>query len=82
MPSDTVTGRARSGELAFVVKWAASVIQILGYSATAFRLTPWNAYLFLGGLLGWLVVGLLWRNRALILIHAVALCAMVVGLAN
>ena len=65
---------------AFWIKWIASVIQILGYTATAFELTPWNAYLFLAGLLGWLTVGILWNDRAIMLIHLVALGAMLVGL--
>jgi hypothetical protein len=69
-------------KIAFVIKWLASVIQILGYSATAFGLTPWNIYLFLVGLAGWLIVGFLWSDRAIILIHLVALCAMFVGLAS
>lgn len=69
-------------KIAFTIKWLASVIQILGYSATAFGLTPWNIYLFLVGLAGWLVVGLLWSDRAVILIHLVALCAMFIGLAG
>jgi len=66
--------------LAFVVKWAASVVQIMGYTATAMGATPLNIYLFLVGLLGWLAVGLFWNDRAIILIHLVALGAMLVGL--
>lgn len=72
----------RGGQAAFVIKWAASVIQISGYSATAFGLAPWNIYLFLAGLLGWLTVGVLWNDRAIILIHLVAFTAMAVGLAT
>ncbi len=68
--------------LAFTLKWAASIVQILGYSATAFDLAPWNIYLFLVGLVGWFAVGLLWNDRAIILIHAVALGAMLIGLAR
>jgi hypothetical protein len=41
----------------FGLKWAASIIQIMGYSATAFGLTPLNIYLFLIGLMGWFVEG-------------------------
>ncbi|MFU8779043.1 MAG: DUF6552 family protein [Roseovarius sp.] len=29
----------------FVVKWGASIIQIMGYSVTGFGWTPWNLYL-------------------------------------
>ena len=46
-----------TGRIAFAIKWAASIVQILGYSATAFGLAPWNIYLFLVGLVGWFVVG-------------------------
>ncbi len=69
-------------DTAFFVKWVASAIQILGYTATAFALTPWNIYLFLIGVAGWLIVGILWKDRAIILIHVVAAAAMLAGLAS
>lgn len=82
MGSEALDARGAGGRTAFIVKWVASVIQILGYSATAFGLTPLNIHLFLVGLVGWFVVGLLWNDRAIILIHLVALGAMLIGLAN
>ena len=63
-----------------VLKWAASIVQILGYGATAFGLTPLNLYFFLVGILGWFIVGFFWRDRAIMLIHVIALGAMVAGL--
>lgn len=63
-----------------MLKWAASIVQILGYSATAFGITPLNIYLFLIGLVGWFTVGFMWRDRAIMLIHVVALAAMIAGL--
>ena len=74
-----IAGRDR---VAFVVKWVASVIQILGYTGTAFGWTPWNLYLFVVGVLGWLLVGVLWNDRAIMLIHFVALGAMLAGMAS
>jgi len=71
-----------TSQIAFTIKWVASIIQIMGYTATAFGWTPWNIYLFVVGLIGWFAVGVLWNDRALILIHLVALGAMVVGLAS
>lgn len=71
-----------TGRTAFIVKWVASVIQIMGYGATGFGLTPWNLYLFLVGVLGWLLVGVLWNDRALMLVHFVALGSMLVGMAS
>lgn len=68
--------------LAFTIKWVASIIQIMGYTATAFGWTPLNIYLFLGGLLGWFAVGVIWNDRAIMLIHLVALGAMFIGLAS
>lgn len=65
-----------------ILKWVASIVQIMGYSATAFGLTPLNIYLFLIGLVGWFTVGVLWRDKAIMLIHIVALAAMVVGLVS
>lgn len=63
-----------------ILKWAASIIQILGYTATAFGMTPLNIYLFLAGLIGWFAVGLFWKDKAIMLIHIVALAAMITGL--
>lgn len=68
--------------IAFAIKWVASIIQIMGYTATAFGFTPLNIYLFLVGLLGWFAVGVMWNDRAIMLIHIIALGAMFVGLAS
>jgi hypothetical protein len=79
----TTTLRVLDREAAtFALKWVASLVQIAGYATTAFGMTPVNIYLFLVGLIGWFAVGVLWKDRALMLIHAVALAAMVAGLLN
>jgi hypothetical protein len=54
----------------------------LPYTATSFGYTPWNLYLFVAGVFGWFAVGYLWNDRAIMLIHAVALVAMIVGLSS
>ncbi len=82
MLSDVALAPDRRAQAAFALKWVASVIQIMGYSATAFGMTPLNIYLFLVGLVGWFIVGLMWNDRAIMLIHIVALAAMVIGLAS
>ncbi|SHF35102.1 hypothetical protein SAMN05444273_105229 [Litoreibacter ascidiaceicola] len=77
----TTTLRALDREAAtFALKWAASLVQIAGYATTAFGMAPLNIYLFLVGLIGWFAVGYLWKDRAIMLIHAVALAAMGAGL--
>ncbi len=69
-------------KLVFSIKWAASVVQIMGYAATGFGWTPWNLYLFLVGVVGWFLVGVLWNDRALMLVHLVALGAMIAGMVS
>lgn len=76
MPLPSALTRERGITL---VKWIASVLQILGYTATALDQTPLNLYLFLGGLVGWFTVGVMWNDRAIMLIHVVALGAMIAG---
>ncbi|WP_424970655.1 DUF6552 family protein [Dinoroseobacter sp. S76] len=84
MPSDNGPPNAAThrdqARLVFTVKWGASVLQIMGYAATGFGWTPLNVYLFLGGLLGWFAVGVFWKDKALMLVHAVALTAMIAGM--
>lgn len=82
MPSDITIGRPRLDRLVFGVKWGASMIQIMGYTATGFGWTPWNLYLFLIGVLGWFAVGALWNDKALMLVHLVALGAMIAGMTS
>ena len=82
MPSDLALRRQYRERLVFMVKWAASAIQIMGYTATGFRWTPWNLYLFIIGVLGWFAVGALWNDRALMLVHLVALAAMIAGMTS
>lgn len=82
MPSDATVARPRFDRMVFVVKWGASIIQIMGYTATGFGWTPWNLYLFLVGVLGWFAVGAMWNDKALMLVHLVALGAMIAGMVS
>ncbi|MGB0504557.1 MAG: DUF6552 family protein [Pikeienuella sp.] len=83
MPSSATVPRISAPsreQIVFLIKWAASLIQILGYTATAFGWTPWNLYLFIVGVLGWFAVGALWKDKAIMLIHIVAFGAMIAGM--
>lgn len=79
MPFEGVVSTPRRRETVETIKWVASIIQILGYAATAFGMTPWNLYLFIVGVVGWLIVGVFWNDKAIMLIHIVALGAMLAG---
>jgi hypothetical protein len=80
VPFNTLTFASPRERFVFAIKWGASAIQIMGYSATGFGLTPWNLYLFLIGVVGWFAVGALWNDKALMLVHLVALGAMITGM--
>ena len=82
MQSDICALVSPRERLVFAVMWGASVVQIMGYTATGFGWTPWNLYMFLVGVAGWFAVGALWNDKALIPVHIVALAAMVVGMAS
>ena len=82
MQCDVKVPAPSPNRVVFAVKWGASIVQILGYTATGFGWTPWNLYLFLVGVVGWFAVGVLWNDKALMLVHLVALGAMIAGMAS
>ena len=74
------SGKHGQIDKAFAIKLVSSIIQIPGYTATGFQLHPWNAYTFIVGLIGWFIVGVLWNDRAIMLIHLVAFSALLSGI--
>lgn len=82
MLSDAIAFSSSRERLIFAIKWGASAVSIMGYTATGFGWTPWNLYLFLVGVVGWFIVGALWNDKALMLVHLVALSAMIAGMAS
>ena len=82
MQADLAIASLSRDNIIFAVKWGASIIQIMGYTATGFGWTPWNLYLFLIGVVGWFAVGMLWKDKALMLVHLVALGAMLAGMTS
>jgi hypothetical protein len=41
---------------------------------------PYNLYMHLVGVSGWFVVGMLWHDRALIFLNAVAIAVFLMGI--
>ena len=62
------------------VKWIASVILIVAMIFTANNIYPYNLFLHFVGLGGWLIVAIVWNDRALIVINAVALAIFANGM--
>ncbi len=82
MQSDALVLESSRERLVFAVKWGASAVQIMGYTATGFGWAPWNLYMFLIGVVGWFAVGALWNDKALMLVHLVALSAIIAGMVS
>ena len=61
------------GDLSWYIKWTASVIILWGMVLTSIGgLEPWNLFFHFVGVIGWLVVGMLWHDRAIIFINTAA----------
>jgi hypothetical protein len=65
-----------------IVKWTATVIQLLGYGLTGMNIVPWNVLAFVVGIVLWFAVGMMWKDRAIMVVHAGALVAIVGGYLN
>ena len=65
------------------IKWIASIFILI---SIAFRAADgyaiWDLAFGTIGVLGWLIVSILWRDRALILLNGVSLMMLFVGLLN
>ena len=62
-----------------LVKWVATVIQLIGYGLTGMGVTPWNIYAFVVGILLWFAVGVMWKDRAIMVVHVGAFISLVGG---
>ena len=64
------------------IKWVSSIMLIITMVLTSANIFPINLYIGLFGMAGWLVVGLLWHDRALIVLNAVSLAIYSMGIIN
>ena len=62
------------------LKWAASIVLIIAMIFTANNIYPYNLFLHFIGIAGWLIVSIIWNDRALIVINAVALSIFTNGM--
>ena len=66
------------GDVTWYVKWGASLILL---SAMIVRAAAVNPYLdTILSFVGWLYVSLAWKDRALIILNAVACCILAIGI--
>ena len=70
------------GDLSWYIKWVSSIFIIIGMALTSANLFPINIIIHGIGVTGWLIVGMLWHDRALIFLNAVAIFVYATGLLN
>jgi len=70
------------GDLSWFIKWGSSILIIIAMALTSANLYPTNIVFHLLGVSGWLVVGMLWHDRALIFLNGVAIFVFATGLLN
>ena len=61
------------GDLSWYIKWASSITLIFAMMFTAVELFPINMFVANIGFIGWLIVGMLWHDRSLIVLIAISL---------
>lgn len=62
-----------------IVKWVATFVQLVGYGLTGLNYTPWNIYAFFVGIVLWFAVGMMWKDRAIMVVHLGAFVSLLVG---
>jgi hypothetical protein len=65
-------------QLVWYVKWTSSILIVLAMIASTNQLYPYNIFLQFFGCLGWLWVSIIWNDRSLIVVNAVA-CAIFIN---
>ena len=65
-----------------IVKWIATVIQLIGYALTGLGITPWNIWAFFAGIVLWFLVGMMWKDKAIMAVHLGAFLSLLIGYLN
>ena len=69
-------------DLSWYIKWFSSIVILAGMVLTSASLEPYNMWTHLVGVSGGLIVGMLWHDRALILLNSVAIFIFASGIVN
>ena len=69
-------------DLSWYIKWFSSITLIIAMMFTAVEMCPINLFIANIGFIGWLVVGMLWHDRALIVLNSISLAIYTLGIFN
>ncbi|MDC1266958.1 ubiquinone biosynthesis methyltransferase UbiE [Amylibacter sp.] len=62
-----------------IIKWIATAIQLIGYGLTGLNIVPWNVFAFFIGIVLWFLVGYMWKDKAILVVHIGAFIAISAG---
>lgn len=79
-PSKTSTPLKHHHPLSWWLKWASSLVLIFAMIMTTNDMYPYNMFLQFIGVAGWLWVSIIWNDRALIVVNAVAVAIFLNGI--
>ena len=68
--------------LSWYIKWVSSIIILIGMVLTSVMITPLNLFFHMTGVFGWLIVGFMWNDRALMLLNGIASVIFLTGIMN
>jgi len=67
-------------DISWYIKWVATITVIFGAVCNSFEIVPYNYFIMVIGIALWLLVGLLWFDRALIVLNTAMLVIYLSGL--
>ena len=68
------------GDLSWYVKWISVFVVIVGWLLHSVNLYPYNIIVQVIGVAGWLWVGYLWHDRALIVLNSIGVAVLSIGI--
>jgi hypothetical protein len=67
-------------DLSWYVKWIASLFVMIAWMLSSANLYPYNIMIQIVGVAGWLWVGYLWHDRAIMVLNAMGVMFLGIGL--
>lgn len=65
-----------------IVKWIVTAVRLIGYGLTGLNIVPLNVYAFITGIVLWFLAGVMWKDRAITVVHLGAFIAILIGYLN
>jgi hypothetical protein len=62
------------------LRWGGTVLYLIGMALTAANIYPFNLFFGATGGLAWMIVGMIWKDRALVLVEAASAAIYTFGI--